>query len=233
MADIRYPVRRQYARFKINAYAGLRARGPALTDMLLKNISAQGACGVVDTPVGVNQVVEVVIKQPTVKNMIKEKARVVWQKSKLWGKREIGLKFEYLDLSNFTQKLIPAQDEQVVSKAKSIALPEAIDIRKIVLTIAFLILLFISLINSPIFQNPNSPFFRLRNPLTSFRSNLGFQLEGIVYDPAGRSVVTINGEIVSEGETYKGRLIRRINRDSIVVTYRGTDKVLYLAQEPE
>lgn len=231
MVDTKFPVRRQYARFKINASAGLRSRGPGLADILLKNISAQGACGILSTPVETNQEVELVIEQPTVKNRINEKGRVVWQKSKLWGKREVGLKFNFLDLNNFTDKLISAQGQPINSANSTIALSELIDFKKIIFALVFLVLLAISLSRMPIFQGPNSLFYKIRNPLANFRNSFTLRLDGIVYDSSGESFVTINSQILTEGESYKGRIIRRINKDSVAVSYRGREQLIPLIQE--
>jgi hypothetical protein len=46
-------------------------------------------------------------------------------------------------------------------------------------------------------------------------------IEGIFFDPSGKSLVTINGTVVAEGEYFKTVLVARIKRDSVEVVIDG------------
>lgn len=55
-------------------------------------------------------------------------------------------------------------------------------------------------------------------------------VEGICFDPHGRSFVTVSGKVLSEGENFKGVTIKKINADSVELIIEGEIKVLKLNQ---
>ena len=226
---------RQYARFRINAPATLLMGGSLKKEMLLKNISSQGLCGVTSNPFGVYKEVEILIDRPVVENAIKQKARLVWKRNKLWNKCEAGFSLDNLDLGNF-KDLGAYEGNEELTDAVAIPFVPA-DLIKFIL----LGLLVISLIFSlrqiptirPLFFKSGQVFSQKVKSLIGVRDNIGFKVEGILYDPNGISYVTINGQIFSEGEEYKNRTIKEINQDSVVTVSRGTQQVIRLIQEPK
>ena len=52
------------------------------------------------------------------------------------------------------------------------------------------------------------------------------RIEGIFYDPQGKSYVVINGQLVSEQESFGNMLIKKINRNSVEVVEDGNNKIL-------
>ncbi|MFH1281434.1 MAG: hypothetical protein ABIH91_01775 [Candidatus Omnitrophota bacterium] len=52
------------------------------------------------------------------------------------------------------------------------------------------------------------------------------KIEGIFYDPQGKSYVVINGQLVSEKESFGDMLIKKINQDSVEITQNGQEQVL-------
>jgi hypothetical protein len=58
----------------------------------------------------------------------------------------------------------------------------------------------------------------------------GLKVEGIAYDPDGRSFVTINGTVLSEGESIKQVTVKKINRDTVEVIVDGESKIFAIEQ---
>jgi hypothetical protein len=52
------------------------------------------------------------------------------------------------------------------------------------------------------------------------------KIEGIFHDPQGKSYVVINGQLISEKESFGNMVIKKINSDSVEVVQDGTEKVL-------
>ena len=52
------------------------------------------------------------------------------------------------------------------------------------------------------------------------------KIEGIFYDPQGKSYVVINGQLISEKESFGNMVIKKINSDSVEVVQDGNEKVL-------
>ncbi len=52
------------------------------------------------------------------------------------------------------------------------------------------------------------------------------KIEGIFYDPQGKSYVMINGQLISEQMSFGDMLIKKINSDSVEVLQDGKKKVL-------
>jgi hypothetical protein len=52
------------------------------------------------------------------------------------------------------------------------------------------------------------------------------KIEGIFYDPQGKSYVVVNDQLVSQGESFAGMFIERINPDSVEIVEDGNRKLL-------
>lgn len=55
-------------------------------------------------------------------------------------------------------------------------------------------------------------------------------VEGILFDPNGKSFVTINGKVVSEGETFDNITIKKINVNSVELIVDGKSKIIEVKQ---
>jgi hypothetical protein len=56
------------------------------------------------------------------------------------------------------------------------------------------------------------------------------KIEGIFYDPQGKSYVVIAGQLVSEAGSFGDMFIKKINRDSVEVIEGGNEKILKVNQ---
>ncbi len=56
------------------------------------------------------------------------------------------------------------------------------------------------------------------------------RIEGISYDPEAKSFIAVNGKLVSEGETIRGVIVERIDKDSVMVLIEGEEKVFTIGQ---
>jgi hypothetical protein len=56
------------------------------------------------------------------------------------------------------------------------------------------------------------------------------KIEGIFYDPQGKSYVVINGRLVSENESYGSMFIKKINSNSVEVLQDGKKQVLRVSK---
>ena len=54
----------------------------------------------------------------------------------------------------------------------------------------------------------------------------GLTVEGILFDPNGKSFATINGNVLAEGDTIGNVKVNKINKDSVEVTADGVNKIL-------
>ncbi len=52
------------------------------------------------------------------------------------------------------------------------------------------------------------------------------KVEGIFYDANNKSYVIINGQLVSEGESFEGMLIKKVNKDSVEIVKDGNIQTL-------
>ena len=56
-------------------------------------------------------------------------------------------------------------------------------------------------------------------------------IEGIIYDPAGGSLVIINGEVYKPGDPVQDANLIHIYKDRIVLVQEDEEKVLWLREE--
>lgn len=75
-------------------------------------------------------------------------------------------------------------------------------------------------------------------PLSEFKADANLEkykgavvVEGILFDAGGKSFVTLNGKILSEGENYRGAIIKKINQDSVELVIDGETRVLKINQK--
>lgn len=61
-------------------------------------------------------------------------------------------------------------------------------------------------------------------------SKRDLKVEGIFFDPHARSFVTINGIILSEGESVDNTTVKKINKDSVELIVNGKSKTLEVNQ---
>ena len=81
-------------------------------------------------------------------------------------------------------------------------------------------------------QNKVIRLIDVRSSKVSADKSLGKEkrIEGIFYDPQGKSYVVINGQLVSEQMSFGDILIKKINRDSVEVVQDGKEQVLTVSK---
>ncbi len=62
-------------------------------------------------------------------------------------------------------------------------------------------------------------------------SSSGIRLEGIIYDPLKQSLVILNGRAYKIGETVGDATVRLIQKDRVVISVNGEEKVLLLRED--
>ncbi|MCX5701855.1 MAG: hypothetical protein NTW64_02600 [Candidatus Omnitrophica bacterium] len=56
-------------------------------------------------------------------------------------------------------------------------------------------------------------------------------VEGILYDPTGKSFVSIDGNVIAEGATFKDVVVKKINRDSVELIIKGENKIIEVQEQ--
>lgn len=51
-------------------------------------------------------------------------------------------------------------------------------------------------------------------------------VEGILYDPTGKSFVSIDGNVIAEGAAFGDVVVKKINRDSVELIIKGENKII-------
>jgi len=59
----------------------------------------------------------------------------------------------------------------------------------------------------------------------------GIKLEGIIYDPGGRSMAILNGKTCQTGEILGTATIVKIQKDHVVISIEGEEKTLWIRDE--
>jgi hypothetical protein len=62
-------------------------------------------------------------------------------------------------------------------------------------------------------------------------SSSGVKLEGIIYDPDGRSMAILNGKAYQAGEAVGDAKVVRIQKDQVVVSTGGEEQILRIREE--
>jgi hypothetical protein len=55
-------------------------------------------------------------------------------------------------------------------------------------------------------------------------------VEGILFDPNGKSFVTVNGEVIPEGESLGNITVKKISKDSVELIVDGETKIIEVKQ---
>lgn len=79
-------------------------------------------------------------------------------------------------------------------------------------------------------RDPFIPLSGEDNALTSASSS-GVKLEGIIYDPNGRSMAILNGKTYLVGETVGEATVLTIQKDHVVISVGGEEKKLRIREE--
>lgn len=99
--------RRQYARFKVEAYATLYLNKDIKKGIELKDISPRGVGGLIDFPLQVGEKVEILLLYPFFDEPVKREAKVVRCKEINKNRWEVGLDFgidNKIDLTNYFKR---------------------------------------------------------------------------------------------------------------------------------
>ncbi|MFH0984591.1 MAG: hypothetical protein V1882_03535 [Candidatus Omnitrophota bacterium] len=62
-------------------------------------------------------------------------------------------------------------------------------------------------------------------------SSSGVKLEGIIYDPGGRSMAILNGKTYQKGEVVGDATVVKILKDHVVITVEKEERTLRLREE--
>ena len=81
--------------------------------------------------------------------------------------------------------------------------------------------------------NRRDPFVPLdggeNTSVTTASSNI--KLEGIIYDPGGRSMAILNGKSYQKGEVVENATVVKILKDRVVISVEGEEKTLWIREE--
>lgn len=87
-------------------------------------------------------------------------------------------------------------------------------------------------------RGKRDPFSPLVDADGRYRSEEGLvysadelKLSGILWDPEGKSSCLINNQIVKVGESIYGFMLKRITKDSVIITQGEEELVLRLSEE--
>src|SRR3989338_925808 len=83
-------------------------------------------------------------------------------------------------------------------------------------------------------EGRRDPFIPLISPggvLKFGSSATGLNIEGIIYDRKGGSIVIINGESYKEGDSIQNMNLISILRDRIILAQEDQEKVLWIREE--
>ena len=79
-------------------------------------------------------------------------------------------------------------------------------------------------------RDPFVPLSGENNTLVTPTSS-GVKLEGIIYDPEGRSMAILNGKSYQKGETVGDATVVKILKDRVVISVGNEEKTLRLREE--
>ena len=81
--------------------------------------------------------------------------------------------------------------------------------------------------------NRRDPFVPLDegNDTSVATTSSGIKLEGIIYDPGGRSMAILSGKSYQKGETVGDATVVKISKDHVVITVDGEEKTLWIREE--
>lgn len=86
-------------------------------------------------------------------------------------------------------------------------------------------------------NNPREPFMPLVSPdgtLVNFEPQsdiLDIQLEGIIFDPSGKSFAVINGNVLAENDSVGNFILKEIKKDRIILQNGENTHIIELIKE--
>lgn len=99
--------RREYPRFKVEAYATLYLNKDTKKALRVRDISPRGIGGLIDFPIKVGEKLEILLLYPFFDEPVNKEAKVVWCKEINKNTWEVGLDFgidNKIDLTNFFKR---------------------------------------------------------------------------------------------------------------------------------
>jgi len=99
--------KREYARFKVEAYAPLYLKNNIKKALKLKDISPRGVGGLIDFPIQVGEEVEIMLLYPFFEEPVRRKAKVVRCKEINKNTWDLGLDFgmdNKIDLTEYVKR---------------------------------------------------------------------------------------------------------------------------------
>jgi len=79
-------------------------------------------------------------------------------------------------------------------------------------------------------RDPFVPLSGEENTVVTATSS-GVKMEGIIYDPGGRSMVILNGKAYQKGEAVGDVMVVKILKDHVVISVDGEEKILWIREE--
>lgn len=219
------PFRRQNQRFKLYAPARLSVDGGEEEEIILKDVSARGIRLTTTQPLQVHSSVRIDIDKPVVEKPVTIQSQVVWCTTKDKNLYEAGLTADTIDLDNFKEKMLAHAEIGITTSGGTFRKKFDLDIFGLILALAF--------VAAAVFGALRIPGVRddIDKRMLAMRKALGYHMEGVIYDPEGTSVVSINDKIVEEGETFKNLKVEKINEHSVVVSLGERKKVVTFSSE--
>lgn len=235
-------LRRKFPRFKINASARLVAQGAEQAVLRLVDVSIQGMRGITSQHLNVNGEVEIILDNPAVKRPVLKKARVVWTRPTEDDQCEAGFSVQHLELDNFRDETLrqhretfprfsvygaPAQEElEVVGSADA---DKPWDLRDSLIVLLCFLLVVGAFLKMPVSEPVKNVGTSAASVVSRVLSNFGrdrFNLEGVVHEPDGLKYITVNGQIVGEGEEIQNVFVKKISSDSIEIERNGNNEIV-------
>ncbi len=80
-------------------------------------------------------------------------------------------------------------------------------------------------------RDPFTPLIGPNGALTYKFNPTDLNIEGIIYDPRGTSLVLLNGEFYKEGQTVKNATVISIFKDRVLLRQEDEEKTIWLRDE--
>lgn len=195
--------RRSYIRYIVNSKTSLVTKEGKEKNVLLQDLSTEGAAIIIDSPLEQGEKIEFVIHAPSILDKpVTRVAEVRWSQKIDGNMWRVGLNFGFnkVELPKFK---MPDKMIMKTSAKRAVRLKVMLPVFLIFMVLLIFILLW---------------------------GNLGIiTLQGVSFDARGNSRALINSEFVNEGDSIdKGVEIRKINEDSVELLIGGKTKLLKL-----
>lgn len=235
-------LRRRFPRFKIDASAQLVAGGAQKAVLKLVDVSIQGMRGITPHKLDVNGEVEILLAEPAVKRPMLKKAQVVWTRPTDDDQCEAGFSIQHLELDNFCDSALHQQRNafpsfsvyeagpgQSAASAEVGSAHSGWNLQDAAIIGLCTALIVGGLLRMPAAEPLRTVGSRAAAVVSRMFANIGrdrFNLEGVVYEPQGLKYITVNGQIIGEGESLNNVLVKKIGIDSVVLERNGRDQVI-------